>query len=53
MTLGDSIFNIHEGDLIFIPSNTFHAVITTSKKLLKVLSVQSPFFDGRDRIFTD
>lgn len=53
MTLGDSTFNIKKGDLIFIPRNTFHSVITTSVEALKVLSIQAPFFDGTDRVFSE
>jgi len=33
-----------------VPPNTAHAVVTTSPKPLKVLSVQSPQFLGQDRI---
>ncbi|MEW6773004.1 MAG: cupin domain-containing protein [Bacteroidota bacterium] len=47
--LGDKKFNIKKGDVIFIPKNTPHKVITTSKKPLKVISIQSPYFDGKDR----
>ena len=50
MELGNTTFTIKAGDLIFIPANTFHSVKTTSKKPLKVVSVQAPFFDGKDRI---
>ena len=44
-------FKIKKGDVLFIPKNTWHYVKTTSKIPLKVLSVQSPNFDGKDRIF--
>jgi mannose-6-phosphate isomerase-like protein (cupin superfamily) len=50
MTLGETNFIIKKGDVVFIPMNTFHSVKTTSSIPLKVLSVQSPFFDGSDRI---
>ncbi|MFL5752849.1 MAG: cupin domain-containing protein [Bacteroidia bacterium] len=53
MTLGDKKFRVKRGDLITIPKNTFHSVKTTSKIPLKVLSVQAPFFDGKDRIFKE
>ncbi len=53
MTLGDKNFEIKKGDVIFIPKNTTHAVKTTSKQPLKVLSVQSPNFDGKDRLFIE
>jgi mannose-6-phosphate isomerase-like protein (cupin superfamily) len=51
---GDKVFSIKKGDVIFIPKNTVHSVIATSKnEPLKVLSVQSPNFDGTDRVFVD
>ena len=53
MFLGDESFSIRKGDLIFIPKNTFHSVKTTSKKPLKVISIQAPFFDGTDRVFAE
>ena len=53
MTLGEKKFGIKKGDVIFIPKNTVHAVKTTSKVPLKVLSVQAPHFDGKDRIFIE
>jgi mannose-6-phosphate isomerase-like protein (cupin superfamily) len=53
MTLGEKEFKVKKGDLILIPKNTFHSVKTTSKKPLKVLSVQAPFFDGKDRVFKE
>lgn len=51
MTLNDQTFTIRKGSMIFIPKNSFHSVKTTSKKPLKVLSIQAPFFDGKDRVF--
>jgi mannose-6-phosphate isomerase-like protein (cupin superfamily) len=53
MYLGGDYFDIKKGDHIVIPPNTAHAVITTSGKPLKVLSVQSPEFLGQDRIFIE
>jgi len=53
MKLGDKTFTIRRGDLIFIPKNTIHSVKTTSTNSLKIISVQSPFFDGKDRIMTE
>jgi len=53
MYLGGDYFDIKKGDHIVIPPNTAHAVITTSGKPLKVLSVQSPEFLGHDRIFIE
>ncbi len=53
MTLGNKIFNIKKGDLIFIPKNTVHSVKVTSGIPLKVVSIQAPFFDGKDRIISE
>ena len=52
MTLGDSSFSVVKGDFFMIPMQTHHAVNTTSKIPLKVMSVQCPKFDG-DRIWVD
>ena len=49
--LGDSIYQVKEGDVIVIPQNTWHGVIVNSKEAMKVISVQSPQFLGEDRLF--
>jgi mannose-6-phosphate isomerase-like protein (cupin superfamily) len=51
MLLGDSLIHIGKGQLIFIPANQIHSVKKTSKEPLEVISIQSPGFDGTDRIF--
>lgn len=53
MLLGDKTFKVKKGDMIFIPINTVHSLKVTTSIPLKVLSVQSPRFDGKDRIFVD
>ena len=53
MTLGDKRLLIQKGDVLFIPENTPHAVKVTSLKPLKVISIQAPEFDGKDRLFLD
>ncbi len=53
MQLGEKEFVIQKNDVIFIPKNTPHKVITLSKKPLKVISIQSPYFDGKDRILLE
>jgi mannose-6-phosphate isomerase-like protein (cupin superfamily) len=50
MKLGTEAFSIAAGDIIFIPCNTFHSVKSIGKVPLKVLSIQSPGFDGSDRV---
>lgn len=53
MQLGNETLKIKTGDMIFIPKNTPHKVVTTSSIPLKVLSIQSPSFDGSDRILLE
>ena len=53
MILGDKNLSIKKGDLIFIPKNTAHSVTVTSKNPLKIISVQAPKFEGKDRVFVD
>jgi len=50
MKLGKKSFELKAGMVVFIPKGTIHWVKTTSKIPLKVLSVQSPYFDGQDRV---
>lgn len=53
MTLGDKKFKVKKGDVVFIPKNTPHSLKTTSALPVKVVSLQSPMFDGRDRVFIE
>jgi len=53
MTVGDQTKNIRKGDLVIVPQGTVHSVITTSRKPLKVVSIQSPVFLGKDRIWIE
>lgn len=53
MTLGKETFKIKQGDFILVPENTVHSVIVTSTIPLKVLSIQTPEFDGSDRIWIE
>ena len=50
MLLGDSTFTVRRGDLIFIAQNTKHGVQRTGNESLRVLSIQAPLFDGKDRV---
>ena len=50
MKLNGKTFIIKKGDIIFIPVGNVHSVKTRGKKPLKVISIQSPQFDGSDRI---
>ena len=49
--LGDSVYQVKKGDVIVIPQDTWHGVIVNSKETMKVISIQSPQFLGKDRIF--
>ena len=49
--LADSLYNVKTGDLIIVPKNTWHGVIVESKIPMKVISIQSPEFFGKDRVF--
>ena len=53
MKVGGKAFTIKKGDLIFIPKNTVHSVVTTGKIPLKVYSIQSPLFVGKDRVMVN
>lgn len=53
MSLGNQKINLREGIQVSIPKNTVHSVTVTGKKPLKVISIQSPMFDGKDRFFVE
>jgi mannose-6-phosphate isomerase-like protein (cupin superfamily) len=53
MKMDNITFSIKKGDIVFIPKNTIHSVKTTSKTPLKVISIQAPIFDGKDRVITE
>jgi mannose-6-phosphate isomerase-like protein (cupin superfamily) len=51
MKINKKSFDIKSGDYFRIPKNTFHSLTVKSEKPMKVLSVQSPEFLGKDRVF--
>lgn len=51
MQLDDQTFKIQAGSFLTIPPQSIHSVKVTSEMPLKVLSVQSPEFLGKDRHF--
>ena len=53
MRLGTKEFIVKKGDLIIIPKGTNHSVQNKGLGPLKVISIQSPFFNGSDRIKVD
>jgi mannose-6-phosphate isomerase-like protein (cupin superfamily) len=50
MMLGDQKIHIKAGDIIYIPKGTAHSAVVTSSEPLKILSIQAPYFDGKDRV---
>jgi mannose-6-phosphate isomerase-like protein (cupin superfamily) len=53
MTLGKQIIKLQEGVQVSIPKKTIHSVVVTGRKPLRVISIQSPLFDGKDRHFIE
>ncbi len=53
MTVGNKSLQIQKGDIIFIPKNIVHSLKVLSSSPVKVLSVQSPMFDGKDRVMVE
>lgn len=53
MRLGDMERVVRTGDVIVIPAGTPHSVKVTSATPLRVVSVQSPHFDGSDRVILE
>ena len=51
MTLDGKIIKIKKGVQVSIPKETIHGVKVKGWKPLKVISIQSPLFDGKDRHF--
>jgi mannose-6-phosphate isomerase-like protein (cupin superfamily) len=53
MSMGNQKIKLRGGTQVSIPKNTVHSVLVTSKKPLRVISIQSPMFDGKDRHFVE
>lgn len=54
MLLDGKEMEVKKGDYILIPKQTPHAVTKVhGRKPLKVLSIQAPYFDGKDRILVE
>lgn len=53
MRLGESTIKVKKGDMVPIPKNTPHSLKVTSPIPAKVLSIQAPLFDGKDRIMIE
>ncbi len=50
MLVAEKKIKIKKGDIVFIPKGTPHALFVTSAIPVKIISVQSPHFDGTDRV---
>ena len=53
MMVGEKKISVKKGDMIFVPKGTVHSLEVTSKTPVKVLSVQAPMFDGKDRVMIE
>lgn len=53
LLLGDKTLLIKKGDIVFIPKNTIHAFKVTSVTPVKIISIQAPYFDGKDRVLME
>jgi len=53
MQLNDKTIKVSTGDFIRIEPGAVHSVKVTSTHPLKALSIQTPEFKGKDRIFTE
>ena len=53
MTVDEKKFKIKKGDMVFIPKGTIHSLKVMSSSPVKVLSVQAPMFDGKDRVMAE
>ena len=51
--LNDKEIIVQKGDWITIPEQTIHGVQVVSETPLKVISVQTPEFKGKDRVFIE
>ena len=53
MMVGDKKRTVKKGDIVFIPKGTVHSLNVTSNTPVKVLSMQAPQFDGKDRVMAE
>lgn len=53
MNIENATMTLKVGDYALIPANARHSVKVLSADPLKVLSIQTPYFDGSDRHFTE
>jgi quercetin dioxygenase-like cupin family protein len=53
MMLDGTRRSVKAGDVIVIPAGTVHSAVASGDAPLRVLSIQSPFFDGSDRLMIE
>lgn len=53
MMLGEEHVSVAKGDLVIIPKGTPHSLEVTSMDPMRIISVQSPKFEGKDRVFIE
>jgi len=53
MTMGDKQKRVRPGDVIYIPRKTIHGFVNGGEWETAVLSVISPAFDGKDRVYVE
>lgn len=53
LLMGYKTIDLKKNELIFITEGTPHKIINTGKSKLKVLSIQSPFYDGTDIVILE
>lgn len=51
--LGAEVFELKPGDFVRIPEGVIHSYKSTSNSPSKVISIQTPEFKGKDRIWVD
>jgi mannose-6-phosphate isomerase-like protein (cupin superfamily) len=52
MNLNGKTFDVKEGDLVVIPQGQTHS-LKVKRSPVKVISIQAPFFDGKDRVIVE
>lgn len=53
MKMNDTVLHLLPGSYVIIPRGTVHEVSVVQGKTLKIISFQSPFFDGTDRVWVE
>lgn len=51
--VGQEVYRLKEGDFVRIPEGSIHSFKTTSSEEVKVISIQTPEFKGKDRVWVE